>query len=372
MRILFPYYLFLILLLFSGVVPYGVFPVTSSVLFSLYILLLSYVMGKVKPIFPIAVKYSSPRHLPLLVSLYIVCSIVYVDFYTGLDPLTIVSNIIDGKSNYSHYQKYFKENIAEFSSLDKLPYILVGVYLKVVVFASFVYFRRGIIGSILFALILFIYLFGGLARGTNFETFELLLMFFFHYFWIGRTAINYKFLIWAVVLLLLCLFAFMYFVEERGNLGACITVELCTNAPDTVINRILLLLNGYFGFGFYYVGVFLLNADIFTLVFGSLSPSWLVFCGPVIDCGVSWTPLFADLVSLIGLPVTFLFICIALYVFFKFRFSRSLHAQMFCFWCFLFLISLPVGKFVYISSANLLFPFAAFFLYSIRFEKVLK
>jgi hypothetical protein len=372
MRILLPYYLFLILLLYSGVVPYGVLPVALSVLFSLSILLLSYVIGKVKPISPFPVKFSPPRRLHLLVFLYILCSIVYVDFYTGLDPLTIVSNIIDGKSNYSLYQEYFKENVAEFSSLDKLPFILAGVYLKVVVFASFVYFRRGTIGPFLFTFILLIYLSGGLARGTNFEVFELLLMFFFHYFWIGRAAINYKFLIWALVLLLLCLFIFLYFVEERGNLGTCITPDLCTNSTDNVINRILLLLNGYFGFGFYFIGVFLLNVDVFTLAFGSLSPSWLLFCGPIIDCGVAWTPLFADLVSFAGLPVTFLLICLALYIFFKLRFSCSLHTQMFCFWFFLFLISLPVGKFIYISSANLLFPFAAFFLYSIRFDKVLK
>ena len=127
-----------------------------------------------------------------------------------------------------------------------------------------------------------------------------------------------------------------------------------------------------FGFGFYFIGVYILNVDIYTLIFGSLTPSLVLICGPVMDCGVAWTPLFADLVSLTGLPMTVIIIVGMLYCFFKYRLNPSIHSQIFCYWCFLFLISVPVGKFGYISPSNLLLPLIAIMLYYMKFDRLSK
>ena len=121
-------------------------------------------------------KICKKRLLIVIISITFTISISY--FYTGNTPTSVINTALSGDSIYMKYQKYFNENDISTFSLSKIPFIIMNVGLNLLFLISVINTISSTekikFKDILFLLLMTIsFWYFGIARGTNFEMFEI-------------------------------------------------------------------------------------------------------------------------------------------------------------------------------------------------------
>lgn len=323
------------------------------------------------------------KNITLLIigTLSIISSYVSISYYTGQTPFLVIKNLSNNVSVYYVYQNFFRNNIQGFSTLKKLPYIFLLFFVKFLFFyyitAFFKRKKKNNKEQKLFLVIVVVsYLYVGLGRGTNFEFFEFLFLIIFvilsnqkhNKLKINRNIIT----MFTGILLLILLYnsrisargsEFNYYISKdvsyyKNNLITYIS---------PIISFILLSIYSYFGFGFFYIGKFILEISIKSvdIFFALLLPKgFLLFqdesildaMKKTIDIGVKWHPDMIIVIDKIGIVGLFL-LCYLLGVLSKRIYKiypQNCIKELSLFNILLFMFSLPVGNFIFASSSSIL------------------
>lgn len=310
------------------------------------------------------------------------CSVLSARFYTGLNPLQVIGHIMAGDSLYAMYQKYFNEmGIATFS-LQKIPYILMMIYLTVILFFSFL----GVFSSgkkLRFKHYLYIvaiassYYYFGICRGTNFEMYIIFVLIAYSLLCgpisnkLNLAKKNNKVLL-VLVFGVIAVIVFRIVLTVRGSkFSNSICPEIQFNPESFVatvfpaVTNIGLSVFAYLGYGIYTMGV-----TVYNIIFSSfenvvslmLPQAYELMNGQTlsdtlretINVGVRWVPDWVNLGGSFGFPLFFVMI------FLLGRFSAKCYSNdaphllnsLVCSIVFLFMLSLPVGNFIFASTPN--------------------
>lgn len=310
-------------------------------------------------------------------------AIVLSYFYTGQSPLYVFESVISGNSLYREYQIYFDESGLAELSLSKMPYVLLGVFLKINLIISsvcFIGYQREIDlrSAAGFILVVFASLYFSLARGTSFELFELLLVVIFSLYIRsfdrdGRWGIDLRMRLMFAGMVMLSLLWYGYNVDNRGAAQVCTLSGICIDSSSFLhsvsqpVGDLLFKLSSYFSFGIYFTSELLvdtISTDIkraiaFTFPFGPIVFGYEdtigYMCSRVVNCGVSWVPDSVRIVSYFGfilLGVLYYYIGVLTKNIEK-RFSKiRLTEVLLLFFVVFSLVSMPIGKFISTSSSN--------------------
>ncbi|HFX3824561.1 TPA: O-antigen polymerase [Enterococcus faecium] len=340
----------------------------------------------------------------ILIVISILFSFLVVRFYTGQTFQTVLNNIKNGISNYAQYQKYFSENqISEFS-ISKLPFIFMMAFVKFNLFyGSFsLILTCNKIKKLNFIKILYLvtgtcsYLYIGIARGTNFEMFEFVVLIITLILSKSKNQkINLKRIVFLSLIILMSVLIFIEVIGQRGGsevITYYISRDVFYDANSIIarnfprITMLLLSVYDYFGFGFYYGAVFLNDVffsslkssliytfPLFPKIFNQLSSSEQM--KNLVDMGARWNPDQYVFITNFGIICLFLFTFILGVIMCrqKNKFNEIILANdvMINFFIILQMLSFPIGNFIMLSSSSkiIIFWLILYKLYSKIFSK---
>lgn len=318
--------------------------------------------------------------LTMIAILTVVFSIIVARYYTGQSPVMVLRNLVSGQSVYYEYQRYFKEaEIATFS-VAKLPYIAMNFFSKLVFFYSFIAFtisktHTSKFEKIYLVVIATSFLYVGIARGTNFEIFQFVVLMAFILFTNWNISDNSKAKLRRIVLMVLILsiatFVFYASVLARGvTYDYRISYDVYYDT-DSLVHELLPFMSfitiglfSYFGFGLFYLARFIGDfwfastesffAGFFPLGFNLIGESNIRYSmNRIVDMGARWHPdaaLFIEDFGYLGL----LFICFMLGIIAKRILvtpRKTAITQLAVFFILLQMVSLPIGNLVFVSSS---------------------
>ena len=340
---------------------------------------------------------SNKRMLILLCTT--ICSVSISYFYTGHTPLDVFRSLINHESLYLDYQQYHKENNIGTFSFSKIPYILMNALLNLLFCISVintVILRKKVhIKDCLYLILIsLVFIYFGFARGTNFEIFEVICLFFFairYRFDDRNIKIPLKIKNASIIIVIVSLFIFSASIENRnGTTGKYITSEIRFD-NSKVLSKLfpssaLLIskLSLYLGFGFYFVGT-LFNTILIEkmeLILSSVIPFTNQLIGVnlvsevqnYMDCGTNWRPDIVWLLSsfgFIGSAIIFYWLGIQT-VSLSYTNTGTILEYLLKYYIFLQMISFPIGNFIRISSANKLIVLGCLVLLVMKRIKVRK
>jgi len=334
---------------------------------------------------------NSYKILSIFITLFAIIFIpLYTQYYTGSNLFTSIVNFFSGasqvNSTYVQYQRYFSQMQLGQFTIEKIPFIVGFGVLKFlfwsVIFRTIVFKRKiNKFDISIMTILFFLFFFIGVARGTSFEIFELIIILAFSTLLRFKRLYNknwYSFKITLIMVTLMFL-SFNFFLFSKSlrfggqNLISKPTFELSYNYDSLIsiisppVSIAFQNLTGYFLFGLYFTGISI--AAVTQTITGVLSlfiPFGLnvmgigtdfksLICGHVIDCGASWIPDVMQIMGSIGL------IFLILIVRYLGKTSKKLYvelmkgnilASILLYTIFLFFISLPIGNFISVSSSN--------------------
>lgn len=306
------------------------------------------------------------------------CSFFSVKYYTGQTPYSLYENLKNNISVYYQYQNFFKEQNRGILSITKIPYILMLFFVKFIFFSTMLYFfnikkeRKKNIQKCLIGISIGSYLYLGMARGTNFEMFEFLLIIIYILFSNSSKKKLILNIVKIVILIVLMIIVYNLRIQARGfNFSYYISKDVFYTKDSfisnfgRIIEFMILIIYGYFGFGFFYTGKFiseiLLKSPINYI--GLFIPKWnMVVNGEnvkqsmskIVDVGVKWNP---DIVLCLDKYGYILLACFFYYlgVISKKSYQtnkKNLLDELTKFFILIFFISLPIGNFIGASSSN--------------------
>lgn len=319
----------------------------------------------------------------IIVCLSLVSSILAARFYTGQTPSSIIGGLINNNvSFYSEYQLYAKLNNISTFTLTKLPFIFMMFYSKLVLFYLFISYTlvKNEISNfekICLGIAILSHIYFGIARGTNYELFEIVMLFIYTTLSrsskVKRNRFSSKNIFYIVIAISVMIYLFYTRISDRGYVfDYTINKDFVFNEVGVLsqisenIPFVMILLYDYFGFGFYYVSYF-----VTEVLFSSFSNfiSGLVPLGYAaqhndsiqnimrsnIVMSARWHPDFILLLNSVG------FIGTVMLVFSMGYFNRFVNRQektslvyLTQFIILMQLISFPIGNFVFVSSASTL------------------
>jgi len=414
------YYIFLTVLVLLAPLKYSFWQFLPSLMLlwvSYFVFKLGCLKGIKVPVKNVRVESNAPISKWLLLFTIGMLAFIplYVRFYTGgnlgMLALGFYSNV-GADSNYQEYQRYFMENNLDQFSLTKLPYI-VGYGLAKLLFYYFVFAYIGFskkisMGSVILIVVLFLlYSMVGMARGTSFENFELLILLAFATLTRAKIVNNQNFynksqLMKLLIIVVLIGGAFVVGKSLRsdgdalGNLSGPTTTLLYDGSSWVMnifpsIGKIALSFSGYFVFGLYYTSELFWKLWLNSTI--GLADMIIPFSAPYIDelvsyrieleslgvdCGACWSPDISGFAFYLGLPLLFVFIYFIGVLSGKAYNKTVMNFDVgYCLVLYLIvyeMISLHVGNFLVISSSNkimllaviLVICFNMFYKYRIR------
>ncbi|MEZ9859220.1 hypothetical protein AB4381_12175 [Vibrio splendidus] len=316
------------------------------------------------------------------------CCLYSVYYYTGLSVFSLLKLVISGDSLYTLYQEYFKENsIGQFSFL-KIPAILSQVFMKLaLVFAFYLFIVSNVkltfLNKTCLSIVILSYVIFSVSRGTSFEFFEILMLTWFSFQAKGdispSVSSSMKRNMFLLALSIFFLSIYSYNVSARYQhvddyVINCVSPDMCLDresflyyaSPGLAI--LSLKLSGYFVIGLHYTSYFFENIFFsssintlefilpFSSVYTELSVGFL--CDSKLECGPTWKPDFTAFTIKYGIFINLASIVL---IFSLCRLSlKSWEKKVsfvdfsILFFCFLFIISLPIGNFISSSSSNFL------------------
>jgi hypothetical protein len=323
----------------------------------------------------------------------------YIKYYTGSSIFLVFINLFSGNSNYLAYQEYFAGQSLNVFSLAKLPYIVGAGILKFLFISCFCRLmgfkgKRNFIEVLAIFTMVLVTIILAISRGTSFEFFEFIILFVFSillrrrrmdlFNWFKGTTLILISIIGGLIVLV-----FSLNIDARGEFN-CITKEMCYDDQGMLasfspqLGHISFKLSGYFIFGIFIIsktltsivgeslpGLIALFIPFGTKLLG-LGPSYpTIICENFLDCSVAWIPDLLLILNNFGLLITVSLLFI-LGVFSKKIFYQAINgsipAAIILYFVFLFMVSLPVGNFITVSSSNLIAIFCAAILYAFNIK----
>lgn len=318
---------------------------------------------------------------------------LYVKFYTGSLLTSLVMGFgasVSSESNYQEYQRYFAENSLGDFSLSKLPYILgFGVSKLLYYYFVFCYigFQKKLNMRIVFLLFVMFLLFFlvGISRGTNFESFELLILILFSVLVRSKIINSLDFfprkqmmIMILVVILIAFFFQFSKSLRSGGDmvtLGGGPTSTYTFDKTHWIVDlfpsvaALALGFSGYFSFGLYCTSE--VCWKIWMSSVGGFIGAIVPYGGPLfsnlgnyrkdiealgVDTGACWDPDCVSFIFLLGLPLFFVLIYnmgrIAASSYKRCVSNRDVGYCLLLFMIVYEMISFPIGNFLVISSSN--------------------
>jgi hypothetical protein len=386
-------------MLFTKVIKYFYVAITLLALFSptifsfsdflpgiiimwIFFLIFKFPINKKNFNFPLLKNDINKSYFLLVTLFFFIFYPFYISFYTGTSIVSSLLSIGSGISNYYSYQNNFIENDLGELSLSKLPFILGHGFLKFsFLYLFFNYFLFQSKKSFLIILCLismfFTFILVGLSRGTSFEIFEIfnIILFSFVMSKVQKNKLYIfnvsNFFILNSFVLILVIF-FMNHIIERygGNLDFTSWSNYNQNSIIASISPFfaiaLFSLYGYFTFGLHFTSTIFYHLWInsfhgfLTIFFRDgiqlfgISISYREYANSFIDVGAQWTPDIISLFQNFGLLGSIIFV-ICLGYFSNYLLKRvyySVSSVILLFFLYFYMISLPIGNFISVSSSN--------------------
>ena len=257
--------------------------------------------------------------------------IASVTFYSGSSPIDVWNAALGGGSLYMEYQQYNEIFSAGTGPVGYI-FFLLGVVGQLFAFYVLLVFlvtdrKFGWYRVACSLILVFASVYGSFARGTTFETFKMLLFLLLVLYLRSRTfGGSLRTALFATPLAVLVLGYFSFNVRSRGerstecsSLDVCPVFQVPRSGSYELISEFSQLLYGYFGHGFYYLGVYLQEvvasdrASLMAALFPKGFVSWAIWDGldrveAVIDHGPRWRPDFALVINTYGILLLILFL----------------------------------------------------------------
>lgn len=364
---------------FTHIVPALVFLLVLFIPFSFGVKIKSGNISKEKKRFNSWLMRHSKTTFVLLGISSIICSLLVVQFYTGQTFISVLRNLTQGISSYAVYQEYFKQNQIDVFSVTKLPFIFMMAFVKFNMLYSiisvYLHFKNKIpffyLAYLLVVTISFIYI--GVARGTNFEMFEFVLLIIYVIF-LKQIRIDVKKYLSVFFLIFIATIIFMNVIANRGGSSTAyfnISRDVFVNPNSFFVTNfsgitlLFLSIYSYFAFGFYYISIFIdkIWFSSFLSMLTYLFPFGTSFMSEsniktkitnILDIGTRWHPdsiLLMNKVGLIGLIFCcFLLGCLCNY--FNNKKEVSSMDVILNFFVIFQMISFPIGNFIQVSSSS--------------------
>lgn len=309
--------------------------------------------------------------------LSILFSISAVYFYTGQTPISVILNILNGNSTYFQYQEYFlNNNIGQFT-ISKIPYILMLFFLNTNLVFSFIDItirHKPNKFEIIYLIIISVSsLYVGLARGTNFELFQYVILLLFCIF-NQKKKIDAKKIGIIILILMLSIFIYSQVIFQRGTIGYYVSNEIRLDYSSLLVellpgfSRLITVMSGYFAFGFFHTSTFINKiwlSSFETLLLG-LIPLGFRYLGITqlnyymsnfIDLSVCWEPDISTFLYLFGVLGVFILVVFLGHQLknIEYYINNTVNNTIYyviCYLIFMECFSLPIGNFLVISSSN--------------------
>jgi hypothetical protein len=358
-----------------------------------------------RPLYKVAIvrpKNLKVSVLLLLIFVQSICAEYAMTFYTGSGIYATLHNIMSGVNVYGLYQNHFSEaGLREVSPIYRLPAIISLAYVKFVfLFVLSAFFLRRIrrFKFILVLLSTLMYLLVGLARGTFFEVFEIVIAVLLFFSVSGyldqfslRKKITLKILSLIFVLMLPAIFIFnamrrfesaALFFERTCNPNFCFEP---LGIMPYYLEYLIYISSMYFSMGLFFISGFFekvlegsfvsaLVPMYHSVMEGSLNGVRVALCQEF-SCKAVWVPdvfIFISFFGLFSTQALFLFFWLSVKAerYFLTRFNHfSLPVLYFLF---IFLLSLPVGNFYMASSSSIVSSVVFVFLWFLSKKEKLK
>lgn len=319
-------------------------------------------------------------HYSLLILLQFIFVNYSSQFYTGSSTLDVLSLTLNNENVYGLYQQYFSESDIGNFSFDKIPAILSTFLFKFIfLFICFSKLKNEDrnFEFIFVTLSAIIYSSFALSRGTFFEIFELCIALIFRSVLFSKNEIK---IISPLRLLFAALLIFLFFTNtlrrfegmEEYLANSCITESFCfdSNFYSFSGSYFIYILSTYFSMGIFFIskvilwiteeGIFqaflpfLLNEFAFPPNYNLIEG----MCQNLFVCKGVWIPEALVMLQLLGIPLLFF---VTWFVLTRIKaIERSLSSRLgtiglvTMYYLYIFIISLPVGRFWSVSSANII------------------
>lgn len=315
-----------------------------------------------------------------LLSVQLLCAEYALRFYTGSGIGSILSDFWSGVNIYAAYQQYFKEEgVAEFT-LTKVPAILALASVKFLFLYCYSYVFVSAAGRATKRLLLLSaipVLLIGVGRGTFFEVFEVLMVVL--YGWslrAGKFRIRHFVLVGSIGIIFLALFISntirRYPDVEAYFSSSCATSMYCFDyfGIDFYLEYVFYLLSTYFSMGIFLVSNYvsiLFGGEVLWSILPLVSMAGFgvyegglekYLCSAYVDCKAVWMPELITWIAFFGFLLVFPFAWLIVAIVPRVELYLMRRSSVFSFpvlyLIFLYMISIPVGKFWSVSSQNIL------------------
>lgn len=256
-------------------------------------------------------------------------------------------------------------------------------FVKIILFYSYISFlivkeKSTYFDKFYLLLITFAHIYFGVARGTNYELFELMILFVFVILYKSKRVRSIKIPLKNVLIVslvgIIMIYLFYNRIADRGVVFDFSKSRDFIYDPEGVIatifpllSYITLLVYDYFGFGFYYLSIYISHvwfqsignffAGLFPFGYTFIENSKIQEIMPnYVEMGPRWHPDTAILINNLGF-IGLLILGTILGSCAKFTFREGNNSSLTYLTQFIILlqiISLPIGNFVFISSASTL------------------
>lgn len=315
---------------------------------------------------------------------------VFIDvaarFYTGSGLVDGILGLFQGANTYQSYQNYFTESQISsqpiYTRLHIIMFLAIGKFTFVAITCDFYVRldRHSFSGFAIFFVSTLTYIAFGLCRGTFFEVFEVVIA-NVYFSMISRslrpnTGTKTTASIFKMVLLLILPILFIFNAMRRYDDPAQFLQHVCSsNFCFDSYNiwfygeYLLYIMATYFSNGIYSISVFYENIlagigveyiiplySIFLYDTEAIGVRGLI-CETYLNCRFVWVPDLTLFMSLFGIAAFFA-VAFLLRIFHRLEVRMMkkgrLSGYIFLFYITVLVISLPVGNFITVSSANIL------------------
>lgn len=261
-------------------------------------------------------------YLFLIGIISLMISFLCAKFYTGLTPAQVFDNLRSNNSNYISYQIYFQNSNIGVFSIQKIPYIiLMGLnnifYVYSLIIISVQKTKIRFVQIIYLLMICVSHLYFGVARGTNYEAYQLFLILCFCYN--ARLKVQHKKFKIGIPLVLGFILVVIFFsvLSSRGmdasyNIAEHIHYdenEIFSQLFPT-ISKYYVSLYSYLGFGIYYIATMIngvwfnsyidMARGVIPFFNYSFSETSVDITNRLVVIGVKWVPDAASIMNVVG------------------------------------------------------------------------
>ena len=315
----------------------------------------------------------------ILLAFQFFCMNYAASFYTGASIDSVIYNLVSGNNSYALYQNHFRENEISNFTITKVPAIFALAAVKFIFLylsTALLFKKSEIFEKFLYATSIIPIVLMASARGTFFEIFEIFVILTYGSA-LKIRKIRIKNIIYLAIISVVLISGFlintMRRYEDPSNYfeSICATSMYCFEpiGINFYIEYFLYVLSAYFSMGIFFLSSYielLLNGqyigslmpffstDFFGFYQGGLEKS---LCTNELDCRAVWMPELISWISVFGGLLVFLMLGTLLsslsriekYIYKKESPFSFPVASLF----FIYLVSLPVGKFWTVSSQNI-------------------